>query len=348
MEGVFKIDAAESSGKTQIVSSNGTLIIGPKEKINVYVVTKLPSYLDFTQMQIALLEKIGETDTAQLIQFTNIGKLPELPVVEFNTYHKLETEGRKAEILARQSRVYQGNSDKIVYTDLEMKSKEGRQATLSQMVGYYRTSDGLYYKANMVQIDRPTSPEGKNIVTAWAKVPSSVNTKDMQLILGEGIKENKLTAPKEESDGYINAVAMNLDIGQPSLKRYFDNLDFFPYTLTISEFYATINNSSMQFDFKYELKKDEQYDMGEYGHKVIVEITDASNRVFEKEIEIDKDGGLKVGKNLSYTASFNDALFERIQNGGYQVSIYDSFQGEKVKLASYGSAYNLRNARTSD
>lgn len=348
LEGVFKIDAAESSGKTQIVSSNGTLIIGPKEKINVYVVTKLPSYLDFTQMQIGLLEKIGETDTAQLIQFTNIGKLPELPVVEFNTYHKLETEGRKAEILARQSRVYKGNSDNIVYTDLEMKSKEGRQATLSQMVGYYRTSDGRYYQATMVQIDRPTSPEGKNIVTAWAKLPSSVNTKDMQLVLGEGIKENKLTAPKEESDGYINAVAMNLDIGQPSLKRYFDNLDFFPYTLTISEFYATINNSSMQFDFKYELKKDEQYDMGEYGHKVIVEITDSSNRRFEKEIEIDKDGGLKVGKNLSYTASFNDALFERIQNGGYQVSIYDSFQGEKVMLASYGSAYNLKNVRTAD
>ncbi|MFW5436619.1 hypothetical protein [Paenibacillus apiarius] len=348
LEGVFKIDAAESSGKTQIVSSNGTLIIGPKEEINVYVVTKLPSYLDFTQLQIALLEKIGETDSAQLIQFTNIGSLPDLPVIEYGSYFNLETEGRKAEIMARKSRIYAGNSDQIVYTDLEMKSREGRQATLSQMVGYYRTSDGRYYKATMAQIDRPTSPEGRNVVTAWAKLPSSVDTKDMQLVLGEGIKENKLTAPKEESDGYVNAVAMNLEIGQPSLKRYFDNLDFFPYSLTITDFYATINNSAMQIDFNYELKKDMQYDMGEYGHKVVVEITDASNRRFEKEIDIDKDSGLKVGKNLSYTASFSDALFERIQNGGYQVSIYDSFQGEKVKLASYGSAYNIRNARTSD
>ncbi|BFH71260.1 hypothetical protein J27TS7_33890 [Paenibacillus dendritiformis] len=344
LEGVFKLDSADISGKTQVVSSNGTLIIGPKEEVDVYVVTKIPSYLDFTQIQIALLEKIGETDAAQLIQFTNIGSLAELPVVEYGTYHNLMTQGRKADIMARNSKVYKGNVEQVVYTDLVMKSLEERQTTLSQLVGYYRTKDGRYYKANITQVEGPTSPDGRNIVTVWAKMPNSIDAKEMQLVIGEGITENKLTPPKGESDGYVNAVAMNLDMQQPSFKKDFNKLDMFPYTLTISNFYATANKSpNLSVEFTYDLTREEQYNMGEYGHKLVLEITDTSGRKAETTLEFNKD--LHEGKNKSFSTSLTDAFFEQVENGAFQVSLYDFFQGERIKLASYSSRYNIKNFR---
>ncbi|WGU93726.1 hypothetical protein QJQ58_24840 [Paenibacillus dendritiformis] len=344
LEGVFKLDSADISGKTQVVSSNGTLIIGPKEEVDVYVVTKIPSYLDFTQIQIALLEKIGETDAAQLIQFTNIGSLAELPVVEYGTYHNLMTQGRKADIMARNSKVYKGNVEQVVYTDLVMKSLEERQTTLSQLVGYYRTTDGRYYKANITQVDGPTSPDGRNIVTVWAKMPNSIDAKEMQLVIGEGITENKLTPPKGESDGYVNAVAMNLDMQQPSFKKDFNKLDMFPYTLTISNFYATANKTpNLSVEFTYDLTREEQYNMGEYGHKLVLEITDTSGRKVETTLEFNKD--LHEGKNKSFSTSLTDAFFEQVENGAFQVSLYDFFQGERIKLASYSSRYNIKNYR---
>ncbi|MGG3838449.1 hypothetical protein ABEV00_15700 [Paenibacillus thiaminolyticus] len=344
LEGVFKLDSADISGKTQVVSSNGTLIIGPKEEVDVYVVTKIPSYLDFTQIQIALLEKIGETDAAQLIQFTNIGRLAEIPVVEYGSYHNLMTQGRKADIMARNSKVYKGNVEQVVYTDLVMKSLEERQTTLSQLVGYYRTKDGRYYKANIAQVEGPTSPQGYNIVTVWSKIPNSIDAKEMQLVIGEGITENKLTPPKGESDGYVNAVAMNLDMQQPSFKKDFNKLDFFPYTLTIENFYATASKSpSLSIEFTYDLTHEAQYNMGEYGHKLILEITDTSGRKFEAPPIEFKD--LSEGKNKSFSTSISHAFFEQVENGAFQVSLYDSFQDERIKLASYSSRYNLKNFR---
>ncbi|EJW18427.1 hypothetical protein M5X00_01130 [Paenibacillus alvei] len=348
LEGVYKLDTADITGKTQVVSSNGALIIGPKEEVDIYIVTKLPSYLDFSQIQVALMEKLGESDLSPMIQFTNGGKLSELPVVKYGSIHSLKTQGRKADITASNSKVYPGAANQVIYTDLIMKSQEERQSILSQMVGYYRTDDGRYYKANITQIQGPTNPQGQNILTAWAKVPSSIDPKKLQFVIGEGITENKLTAPKGESDGYVNAVAMNLDIVQPSFKRDFKDLDFFPYKLSINNFTATANKSSnLSLEFTYDLIRQQDYNIGEYEHKLIIEITDTSGRKFEKALEIGKKD-LEEAKRKSFSTSISDTFFEQVENGAFQVSLYDSFQDERIKIASYGSRYNIKNLKTGD
>lgn len=347
LEGVFKLDTAGVSGKTQVISSNGALIIGAREVVDVYIVTKVPSYMDFSQVQTALMEKIGETDSAPIIQFTNGGKLSKLPVVEFGKVYNLTTQGRKADIEVKNSKVYEGAVEQIIYTDLVMKSQEERQTILSQMVAYYRSDDGRYYKANLSQVQGPTSPQGLNVVTAWVKVPKTVNKTDLQLIIGEGITENKLTPPKGESDGYINAVALNLNVVQPTLQRDFVNLDLFPYSLTLYNFYVTANRSSnLSIEFSYDMARQLEYNMGEYGHKLVIEIVDSSGKRFEKEIDFVKE--FTEGKNKSFSTSISDAFFEKIENGGFQLTLYDVFDKEKIKLASHGSAYNIRNAKTAD
>lgn len=349
LEGVFKLDTADITGKTQVVSSNGALILGPKEEVDVYIVTKIPTYLDFSQTQIALMEKIGETDLSPMIQFTNSGKLPDLPVVKYGTIHSLKTQGRKADITALNSKVYPESINQVIYTDLIMKSQEERQSVLSQMVGYYRTDDGRYYKANITQVQGPTNPQGQNILTAWAKIPSSIDPKKVQFVVGEGITENKLTQPKGESDGYVNAVAMDLDIVQPTFKKDFKDIDLFPYKLTINNFYASANKSSnLAIEFTYDLTRQQEYNFGEYKHKLILEITDTSGRKFERALEIGPDKDLKEVKGKTLSTSITDAFFEQVENGAYQVSLYDSFDEQRIKLASFGSIYNIKNARTGE
>lgn len=347
LEGMFKLDTAPISGKTQVISSNGSLIIGAQENVDVYIVTKVPDYMNFSQIQTSLLEKISDTDKAAIMQFTNGGKLSEVAVVDHDKVHQLNTQGRKAEIHIHKSKVYAGTVEQTVYTDFIMKNLEERQTTLSQLVAYYRTEDGRYYKANIAQVEGPTSPQGLNVVTAWAKLPKSVQKKGIQLIIGEGITENKLTPPKEKSDGYINAVAMKLDIVEPSSKRDFINLDLFPYTLTLYNFYVTANGSSnVSIEFTYDMIRQLEYNVGEYGHKLVLEIVDASGRKFEKEIDFSKE--FKEGKNKSFSTTISDAFFEKIKNGGFQINVYDWFDKEKIKMAGHGSAYNIQNLKTAD
>lgn len=347
LTGVFKLDTADISGKTHVVSSSGSLIIGPKEDIDVYIVTKIPNYLDYSQIRVSLMEKIGETDLAPLIQFSNGRKTSELPEVKYGTDYSLKTQGRKAQITIMDSKVYSGKMDQMIYTDLIVKSEEERQTTLSQFVGYYRTDDGRYYKANISQIQGPTNPQGKNLVTAWANIPASIDPKKVQFVVGESITEGKLTLPKGEPDGYVNAVAMDLKIVQPSFKRDFNNLELFPYKFTISGFYASANQSpNLGIEFTYDLSRQAEYNMSEFNHKLVIEITDTSGRKFEKEIDITKE--FSEGKSKSFSTSIADSFFEQVQNGAYQVSLYDSFDGGRIMLASFGSLYNIKNAKTAN
>lgn len=340
LEGVFKIDSAQNSGETKLVQGRNSLILGPNDSVDVYVVAKVPSFIDYNQVQIALMEKIGE-DSTELIKFTNNGGIVGLNTVKFGSTYNLETQGRRAEVSARKTLSYPSASVNLISTDLIMKNLETRQADLSQIVGYYKSKDGQFFKASIVQVDRPTAPDGKNIITAWAKIPKNIDTSEMQLIVGEGIADNKMTPPKGESTGYINAVAMELDMRSLEAKSSLKEVEMFPYSLAISNFNAYLTGgSSLRVEFNYDLKRDLSYEMGQYDHKLIMEIADASGRKFDRELTLETD--LKLGLYQSHSLSFDNSFFEDIRDGYIQVSLYDQFQGQRLKLANLSTIYNIR------
>lgn len=338
MEGVFKIDGALASGDNKLVQSNSSMVVGPKSSLDLYMVAKVPNGLDFKELQIDLMEKIGET-SAELIQFINTGKLKEIPEVEFGTTYDINTAGRQAQIKARESIIYPGSGTNIIYTDLEMESLESRQANLSQLVGYYATEDGQYYQANAIQVDHATSPGGKNIVTLWAKVPKNINTTNMKLIVGEGITEDKMTPPKGESSAYVNASALNLKFSTNQYKQVFQEIEMFPYTISITNMKGTLAGSSVTIGITYNLRRDLSYEMGEYGHKLVFEFIDARGVSHEKELSF--DGDLEEGNSRTVTVSFSGSSMDDMNAGVYHVNIHDKFQGLKRKLANNG--VNLTN-----
>ncbi|UHA75694.1 hypothetical protein [Paenibacillus sp. 481] len=339
LEGMFKVDSAKSTGDTKLVQSDGSMIVPPQSEVDVYIVTKVPTYFDISQLQIALMEKLGE-EASELIQFTNLGSLKDLDKVKFNTFYDLKTAGRNAEITARKTLVYPGTSAKMVVTDLVMKNKEKRPANLSQIVAYYRSKDGELFKADTIQVKSPTTPEGKNIVTVSASIPDKVYLSDMELIIGEGITDGKFTAPGTEANGYVNAVALGLDMELPGFVKSMEKIEMFPYTLAMHGVKATTSGGSLNLEFDYHLDRDLTYNMGEYQHKVILELMDSSGRTFTHELKL--GDGLKEGKNKHFTHSFSDSFFEKVKSGHLQLNVYDQFKDHKLKLASQGITYTTK------
>jgi hypothetical protein len=266
-----------------------------------------------------------------------------VPSVGKGSEYHITTSGKNAEVKERRTVFYSGISSNVMYTELEVKSEETRQADLSHLVGYYKTKDGQFFEATVSQPESSTSPNGKNLVTMWAKLPRNLDTSDMVLYIGEGVKDGKFTAPKGETSGYVNAVALELNQQKLEPKRNsLSGIDLFPYNLSIPNLSGTLAGGSLNVKFDYYLSRNGEYEIGTFDHKLVLELRDSGGKYFEHELTLEQD--LKVGDNQTYSMNFNDAIFEGMQGGSFEISLYDKFQGEKVKLASQAFYYSGSNA----
>ncbi|CAH0118034.1 hypothetical protein PAE9249_00499 [Paenibacillus sp. CECT 9249] len=332
MQGLFKLDGAEAEG-SNLVPSNANYVLAPKSAVDLYLVAHVPHNLDYSQLQIGLLEQIGGTPNP-LVDFIHTGSMSEIPVVGNGETYTIATAGRQAEIKARKSVLYPGAGSNIIATDLEMKNLETRQAHLSQLVGYYMSEDGLYYQANVTQADYATSPQGVKLVTLWTKVPKHVTTGNMKLIVGEGVAEGRMSLAKELPTGYVNAAALELAQDTNPYKSGFAGLEIYPYKFSITQLKGELLGSSAKINFTYQLDRDLQYEMGDYEHRLVIELIDSGGHSSEKEIEFEKE--MALGSNKSMSVVFDGARFDEKSSGNYQVVLHDRFQGQKRKIAHNG------------
>lgn len=96
-------------------------------------------------------------------------------------------------------------------------------------------------------------------------------------------------------------------------------------------------STSVNVVFDYNLTRNMDYAIGEFGHKYLIELVDSSGRAFEKEFVPESD--LKVTNGGSASFSFDDAAFQDRTSGSFQFNVYDVFQGQKLKLGSQGYYY---------
>lgn len=237
------------------------------------------------------------------------------------------------------SLVYSSSSSDLIYTELEVTNNENHQIDLSQFTGAYQSSNGQSYKASASQIETSAAPDQKSIVSLWARIPKSISTSDIKLIVGEGITDNKLTPIKGEPNGYVNAAALELGgTTSPTLSTTLENMDMLPYKLTVKNAKASLTgSSSVQLSFDYTQTRNMDYAIGEYGHKYLFEVIDSSGHTFEKEFTPETD--LRVTSGGSASFSINDIIYENKRSGTFQLNVYDLFDGHKVKLGSKSFYY---------
>lgn len=191
---VIKAGESDISSTSQVVTESTQTILGPNESADVYVVANVPYTYQFNQLKITLQETSGESKNNFLSLSTNQLDSRVQEVAALSSF-QIDLESKKAEVLERRTTVYQGASSNIMYTELEMNSEETRKSEQAQLVAYYKTPDNQYYEAEVNQSTTSTSPNGKNLVTVWTKLPLGVDPSQLVLYIGEGVSEGKLTAP---------------------------------------------------------------------------------------------------------------------------------------------------------
>ncbi|WHX48747.1 hypothetical protein QNH46_22270 [Paenibacillus woosongensis] len=330
--GAYKMDLTALSSTVHLVNTNNTQILGAGEKTSVYVVANVPSSLKFSQLQVQLLQKTGADKTSNWIMFSNYGNTSGLKQIAEGSYFNLDTAGRKSDLKTRKTYLYKGSTSDIIYTEIIMRNLENKQTNLSQLAGYFLTDDGQYYKADVNQVKHAVGPESSSLVTFSAKVPKGTTVSNWNLVVGESISEDKFTEAEGKPTGYVNASSMELNLDSRSIQDTLKDVELFPYTLTIKEIEGRTNSAGLEVKMKYDLKRDLTYDMGEFQHKFILEVTDSSGARFEKEIELEKD--FLVGNNQNFSFVINDQIFATTRSGAFQFSIFDSYQGEKTKIAT--------------
>ncbi|HEY4390760.1 MAG TPA: hypothetical protein VGN02_05370 [Paenibacillus sp.] len=335
--GAYKMDLT-TLNNVQLVNSNSTQILGAGETTSVYVVANAPSSLKYSQLQIQLLQKTGTDKTSNWIMFSNFGNNTNgINTVADGSYNNLNTSGKKADLQTRKTYLYKGTTNEIIYSEVIMRNLENKQNNLSQLTGYFQTEDGQYYKADVNQVKTAVGPKGASIVTFSSKLPKGTTVSNWNLVVGESITENKFTEPEGKPTGYVNAAAMELNLDSRDIKNTLKDVELFPYTISIPTIEGRTSSSGLEIKMKYDLKRDLTFDIGEFQHKFIFEVVDSSGARFEKEVTIEKD--ILVGNNQSFSYVINDLIFATSRSGGFQFSIYDSYGGEKTKIASQAAYY---------
>lgn len=337
LKGMLSVDSADIVD-TQLLMSESSALLGPGMSVDLHLLTTLPTNLDVAQLQVALNEVVGENAT-ELIRLTHIGQLPAVPRVKLGDNYAINNSGRKSEVKVKRTLVYPGTSSDIVYTELEVKNAEDRQIDLAKLTGYYETKTGEYYKTTVKQIDYPAGPGNSALVTMWSKIPRSIVVSDMSLLVGQTVGGQSTEKETTTSGkGYVDAVSFELKPDQESPLDKIKNFNIYPYTVETKDFKAVLSGgSTVNVSWKYDVSRNNDLNLPENEHKLILQIIEPTGKVFNKEIVLDKD--FKEGNNQTLSWTLDDIVFNDRRSGAYTVALYDEFQGQRIKLATQAMGF---------
>ncbi|SHN67239.1 hypothetical protein SAMN04487896_2205 [Paenibacillus sp. ov031] len=340
LEAMFTIDSAQIDGDKKLIYTQSGKLLGAGMTTEAYLLTKIPSELRMGRLELSLIEKVSEEETNEWITLNTSGLIQPVSYVATGKTYTNGIADKETEMGVRRTIRYPGTSSDIVYTEFEMTNKSLRQSGLGKLVGYFKTSDGQYYRATAKQAERLPGPGQKSIVTFWAKIPKSVTFSDLRLIVGEGIADSKFVTGEGEATAYVNAMAFEVPPTSISVQGSLTNIDLYPFTLTSNSVRAYLAGSnSVQVDMNYTLTRSEEIEMAENEHKWILTFTAQNGKVFEKELTPGTD--LKVGTSQTLNWSVEDSFFEKLRGGSYRLSLYDQFQGQRLLLAEQVYGYDL-------
>lgn len=340
LEAMFTIDSAQIDGDKKLIYTQSGKLLGAGMTTEAYLLTKIPSDLRMSRLEVSLSEKVSEEETNEWITLNTSGLIQPVSYVGTGKTYTLGIGDKETEMGVRRTIRYPGTSSDIVYTEFEVTNKSLRQSGLGKLVGYFKTADGQYYRATAKQADSKPGPGQKSIVTFWAKLPKSVTFSDLRLVVGEGIADNKFVTGEGEATAYVNALAFEVPPTSLSVQGSLTNIDLYPYALTANSVRAYLaGSSSVQIDMNYSLSRNEEIEMGENEHKLIFAITDQTGKTFEKEVTLGTD--LKVGSNQTLNWSIEDSIYEKLRGGSYRLTVYDQFQGQRIRLAEQAYGFDI-------
>ncbi|WP_458121227.1 hypothetical protein [Paenibacillus sp. Z6-24] len=345
LNGQMKAENNRTSSPVQLVAENtDTSSLAAGDSAVYYVIGRFPYDHNLNQLKIELNTVPAKADTSAVAEpflTLNTGQISSAvsKIAGGASFH-IPTAGKRAEVKERRTITYQGTGQNIAYTELEMSSEETRTSNPSRLVAYYKTADNEYYEASVIQSNKAIRPKGKNLITIWSQLPTNVNTSQLTLYIGEGVKEGQLAQADDTPTAYINTVELALKKQTPApVATLSSEMELFPYTFAMTRAVGTLveGQDTVSFNMTYNLTKNSNYETGDTGHRLIMQWVDPSGQIQEKAMIPGTD--LAAGQSLAYSTSLTSSAYKTTKTRKFTINVYDEFQGERIQLGS--QSYNL-------
>lgn len=340
--GYFLLDDSVRIPAKAIVKDN---IISLKRgsELHIQLYGMVPYTNEYSTVKLVLQEQESDKAQTDLLEFRTDSKTAAIPTVELNGSYRMDGTGRQSSLSIRGVRTYDGVDANLFAVQLDVQNLEKRFTNVANLVAYFKAEDDSMYPAAITEIKKKVGPGGKATLYLTSPMPGSVNTDSLKLLVGFGVKDDKL-AEGVEPDAYIDAVSFALPKENKEPKKDFKGLDLFPYTLSLSRFQAQVatateNGGTVTLGFDYQLSKNLLVESNVADHKLLLEFKDqAGNVTVSKSFELDKaeaDGTLTLGDHRKTIVIEDKAIFYKLAYlDKYKVDVYDEWSGQKKLLAS--------------
>jgi len=322
----------------KIMKIEDKIMLGAKEKTSYVVTTKVPYTYTFNELTLNLSEQTSGEAKATIGLF-RADKISPATSVSIGSKHKIDSVGRRASLEFLNTYVFEGKDDDLLYAEFKYSNDETRSKTLPALKAYFKTSDGTYFEADVVNVKSQLKSNGTTLLAAKAVVPKTfVSDGNVELVIGEAIENGQYAKPDGTPDGYISAVSFKLPKNQNVAKEELVDLSFRPYKLRIHNAFAVLSDASnVRLDIRYTLDKTAEFDVLETARKLYVEL-EGNHLKYGKTVEVepkqDDGSGLKVGIEQEIRVEIQGQNIANLIYNGYKVNIYEEIDGYKRLLGS--------------
>lgn len=339
IKGALKVDNNDLADSTELFIDKESSSVAPGKSAEIYVLSKIPYTTNFRTTRVNLYSTVKE-EKIPFLSLSTSNVTDAVNKIERGGSYVVVGKGKNATIKENKTVVYNGVNANIVYSELFLNSEEKRQSKMARLQAYYKTPDGQFYEATANQPDTPATPGGKQLITFFAKLPKSVDASGVTLYLGPGITGNKLSEAGQESDGFINISALELNMVAVTPDNNLSNVTLYPYTwsVTKSDGHNVRGSDTINIEMNYSLVRNFNYEVGTFNHKLVIKMTDPFGQSQEKSLVLGTD--LTEGNNHTISLSFTNNMYKKMVGGTYAITLYDEFQGERIELAH--QAYSLK------
>ncbi|MEF3305149.1 hypothetical protein [Paenibacillus sp. GYB003] len=345
----------------KVIRSDNVIGLQPESEVRLQLLARIPYTYEYSNMKIVLQEKPASSESGSgnnnsgstnntvtdLVAFKVNADVDSIPLVAAGDHFQIGGIGRSGDYKIHSIHQFSGKSSDLLVAQVELTNLEKRSNDISKLVAQFKASDGNVYPATISEIKKKISPSGKALLNLYATLPKVRSNEITQLIIGEGITDGKYTTGDGKPDAYVNVVSFALPEENKNPSDSIKNMDFFPYTLSLSRVGTSVSDSTVKIKFDYELNRDGLYEVNTDDYKVIVELKDVNgDATLESTFDLEKSGSgstgsssssktLVLGKNkMEVSITDADFLYKVSTLKKYQLNIYHQFQGNKKLVAT--------------
>ncbi|MCC3374111.1 hypothetical protein [Cohnella sp. REN36] len=321
------------------VQNTADVGLAPGAQAIVYLYGTIPYNYTLNDINISLGQK-DESEEVTLLSFNQKGNAFKLPTIAVGQTYESKDNGREVAISIDSIRTYTGTSSDFVAAYVNVTNAQQRNAELNAWTGYFKTSDGVYRSAKLIKAKGSVTPGHKEQIVLYADLPKNTDTKDMQLIIGEGVTEKGFAATEEGLLGYVNAATFQIPSEVPT-NNQFQNLKVGPYTLNFSSLITHLDVNEIKFGINVDIERDYSVDVFS-PRKITVKIEDigTGKSIISEEIEIENPQATHNWKQGFNTDLITKDLGSTMVGSNYMLSIYETIDGKTKQLASKSITWN--------